>query len=34
MLTCNGILMETCKNNFKIIEFKVMGHLKCSVVNE
>lgn len=34
MLNCNGILMETCKNYFKIIEFKVMGHLRCSLVNK
>jgi len=26
MLNCNEILTETCKNNFKIIEFKVLGH--------
>lgn len=31
MLNWNGILMETCKNDFKIIEFEVMGHLKCSL---
>lgn len=25
--------METCKNNFKITEFKVTGHLTYSLVN-
>lgn len=34
MLNCNGILTETCKNYFKIIELKVMGHLRCSLVNQ
>lgn len=34
MLKWNGNLMETCKNYFKIMEFKVMGHLKCSLVNK
>lgn len=34
MLNCNGICMEACKNNFKIIELKVMEHLQCSQVNK
>lgn len=31
MLNWNGILMETCKNNLKTIEFKDMEHLECSL---